>query len=79
MRRPVTIIHEAPHRGEAEHLRYTIDVYDGAGNYVMLLAQLADLAPAKAAYMACVEKYPDQRVFLRHGARVIRRSDKPEG
>lgn len=77
--RGVEIEHMPTQRGSADHLRYTIDIYDAAGSYVMLLGQLADLAPARAAWRACVEKYPDQLMFLRYGARIIARSDRPEG
>ena len=27
MRRPVTVIHEPPHRGSAEGLHYTVDIF----------------------------------------------------
>jgi len=79
MRRPITVIHEPPHRGSAEGLHYTVDIYDANGNYVMLLAQLRHLKPAMAAYEAYLIEMRDETIFLRQGARVVRRSDRPEG
>jgi hypothetical protein len=40
--------------------------------------RLADLDPARAAFKACCAKYPEKPIFLRHSARVIRRSDEPK-
>jgi hypothetical protein len=46
-----------------------------------VLARVAHLDIASAAYMATVAKFPSRNVQLRHGARIIKRHDgepKPE-
>jgi len=62
-----------------EYLRYSIDVFDEGDNLVEILGRLADLAVARAAFDAAVAKYPEKRICLREKARVIRRSDEPNG
>lgn len=61
-----------------EHLKYTIDEYDRRDTLVEVLGRLYDFDAAVAAFEACVMKYPGKRLFLRHGARVVRRSDEPK-
>jgi hypothetical protein len=81
MKRPgIRIIREpyVPPRPTVENLRYSIDVYDANGNLIEVLGRLADLEPARAAFKACCAKDPDKHIFLRQGARVIRRSDEPK-
>jgi len=62
--------------GAVEHLRYSLDVFDERGNLLEALGRLADLAVAFEAFEAAAVKHPDKRLFLREGARVIRRSDR---
>lgn len=68
-----------PRGGVVENLRYSIDVFDANGNLIEVLGRLADLVPAREAFRACVAKYPDKSIFLRHNALVIARSDRPDG
>jgi hypothetical protein len=64
-------------RGPVEHLRYSIDVYDQCDNLIEVLARLADLDPARAAFDAAVAKYPEKLIYLRNHCRVVRRSNEP--
>ena len=41
-------------REPVETLRYSLDVFNERDNLVEVLGRLADLAPAQAAYEACV-------------------------
>ena len=75
-RPPWRVIYDQPKRPGTE-MRYTIDVYDERGNWIELLAQLADLDPARAAFASLCAKYPDKLIFLRQGAQTLGRSDEP--
>jgi hypothetical protein len=41
-----------------------------------LLGRLSDLTVAQTAFLSAVVRFPDKRIFLRDGARVIKRSDE---
>jgi hypothetical protein len=55
----------------------SIYVFDGRDQMVEVLGRLAELDPPRAAFNAIVAKYPQKRIFPRHGGRVIQRSDRP--
>jgi len=74
----LTIVKPDPNQHWIENLRYSIDVFDMGDNLVDVLGRLADLDPARAAFRAAVAKYPDKRIFIRNGARVIASSDEPK-
>jgi hypothetical protein len=57
---------------EHESLELKIVMDDGADTEV--LARIASLDIASAAYIAAVAKYPNRNVYLRHGARIIRQN-----
>jgi hypothetical protein len=57
-------------------MRYSIDVYDERGKLVEHLADLDDLVPARAAFVALSTKYPAKLIYLRQGAHVLGRSDE---
>lgn len=78
--RGVRIVHEPyqPPGRVAEHLRYSLDVFDEDGNLVEVLGRVADLAVAHGAFEAAVAKYPDKRICIREKARAIRSSDRPQ-
>jgi hypothetical protein len=75
-RPPWRVIYEKPDRPAVE-MRYSLDVYEASGNWVEKLGELNDLDPARAAFAALCAKYPAKRIFLRHGAHVLGRSDEP--
>jgi hypothetical protein len=75
-RPPWRVIYEKPDRPAVE-MRYSLDVYEARGNWVEKLGELNDLDPARAAFAALCAKYPAKRIFLRHGAHVLGRSDEP--
>jgi hypothetical protein len=58
-------------------LRYSIDVYDAKGNWLEKLGEIDDLVPARAAFAAFCEKYPDKLIYLRNGARTLAKSMEP--
>jgi hypothetical protein len=58
---------------ETEKLQYKIVMDDGPDAEV--LARLAHLKLASAAYLAALVKYPLRNIQLRQGARIINRHD----
>lgn len=59
-----------------EELLFTVEAFDPRENLNKMLARVADIDIALAAFMAAVVKFPNKRIYLRDGARVIRRSDE---
>jgi len=64
-------------REPVESLRYSLDVFDEAGNLLEALGRVADLPVAHATFEAAVARYPDKLIHIRERAHVIRRSDRP--
>jgi hypothetical protein len=65
--------------GYIEDLKFSIEVFDEGGNLKEILARLHDLDAARAAYTACRAKYPVKIIYLCHGGRTLRQSDRDEG
>jgi hypothetical protein len=64
-----------------EHESLEFKVVIDAGKDTEVLARVAHLGVASAAYMATVAKFPNRNIQLRHGASIIKRHDgepKPE-
>jgi hypothetical protein len=74
--RRVVFERNGPPRGPIEDLRYSIDVFDERGNQLEVLGRVAGLAVALAAFAAACAEYPDKRIFVREGCRVVRSSDR---
>lgn len=58
-----------------EDLPFTVDVYDERGNYVRILAKVADLMTGLGAFNAAARRYPGEYIFLRHKARVLQKRE----
>jgi hypothetical protein len=57
------------------HFAYRIDLWDADGeNVVEHLAGVEDSQVAMATYLAACERWPDDPITLRQGARVIQDS-----
>jgi hypothetical protein len=59
-----------------EELLYSVDAFDPRENLSRVLARVSDIDVALAAFMTAVVKFPNKRITLRDGARIIRRSDE---
>lgn len=59
-----------------EDLDYQVELWDSRGGIERLIARVAILSAARAAYEASVAYYPGRPITLRHGARVIADSEK---
>jgi hypothetical protein len=53
------------------HFAHRIDRLDDAGELVEQLAGIESFELADAAYRAAVTRWPDARIMLRQGARVV--------
>ncbi len=62
--------------GYIEDLKFAVEVFDEGGNLQEVLARLHDLDAARATYKACRIKYPQKLLYLSHGGRILRRSDR---
>jgi hypothetical protein len=61
-----------------ENLRYSVELFDGRGNLVEVLARLKSIDAAHAAYdvYLTLAREPDHVLTLRQKAQVLRRSDR---
>jgi hypothetical protein len=79
--RPVPVTDEKP--PTRTHFVYRIDIWtDDGKNIVEHLAGLENLIVARAAYRAACERWPNARITLRQGSRVVedsRRRQSPVG
>ncbi len=68
--RPVQVIDDKP--TTRTHFVYRIDILtDDAKNILEHLAGMENLIVARAAYRAACERWPNARITLRQGARVV--------
>jgi hypothetical protein len=58
------------------HFAHRIDRLDDAGELVEHLAGVEDFELAQATYQAAVARWPDARIMLRQGARVVHDSGR---
>jgi hypothetical protein len=56
------------------HFAHRIDCLDEAGESVEHLAGVEDFEPAEATYKAAVVRWPDARIMVRQGARIVKKS-----
>jgi hypothetical protein len=79
--RPVPLTDDKP--PTRTHFVYRIDIWtDDGRNILEYLAGLENLIVARAAYRAACERWPNARITLRQGARVVedsRRRQPPVG
>jgi hypothetical protein len=79
--RPVPVTDDKP--PTRTHFVYRIDIWtDDGKNIVEHLAGLENLIVARAAYRAACDRWPNARITLRQGARVVedsRRRQSPVG
>jgi hypothetical protein len=54
-----------------EDLEFKLEIWDERGNIERLLARFAVVMVARGAFEIALREYPDRRLTLRHGARVI--------
>jgi hypothetical protein len=76
-RPPLRIVRQGdPNRSWTENLRYSLDVFSPTGSLVEVLGRLSDLTVAQTAFLSAVVRFPEKRIFLCDGGRVIKRSDE---
>jgi hypothetical protein len=59
-----------------EDLDYKVELWDARGGIERVLARVAILSAARAAFEASVAHYPGRPITLRQGARVIADSER---
>jgi hypothetical protein len=75
--RPVPVTEDKPTTPRT-HFVYRIDIWTDDGKYILEhLAGTENLLVARAAYRAACERWPNARITLRQGARLVHDTGQP--
>ena len=61
------------------HFKHTVELLDGEGDIVDLLAAIEDFLLAQATYEAAKQRWPNERIQLRQAARILEDSTRSRG